>query len=69
MEKNVLDLDRTMPNVELAELFPFLQYVQVSSGFSHYFLSYHEHRQTDTHTSRHTDRDEYSIVVVDKWQL
>ena len=63
-----LDLDRTMPNVEL-----ILQYVQVSSGLNHYFFSYRVHtqtdRQTDTKTDRHTDNDEYYIVAVDKPQL
>ena len=61
-----LDLDRTMPNVELnLSYFHILQYVQVSSQLNHYFLSYRVHRQTD----RHTDKHEYSIVTVDKPQL
>ena len=69
-----LDLDRTMPNVELVRAyFHILQYVQVSSRLNHYFLSYRVHRQTHTHTDRqtdrHTDGDEYSIVAVDKPQL
>ena len=51
--------------------FHIIQYVQVSSGLNHYFLSYlYTDRQTDRHQDRHTDRhtdgDEYSIVVVDK---
>ena len=45
--------------------FHILQYVQVSSQLNHYFLSYRVHRQTD----RHTDKHEYSIVVVEKPQL
>ena len=57
-----------MPNVEL-----ILQYVQVSSGLNHYFLSYRVHTQTDRQTprqtDRHTDNDEYYIVAVDKPQL
>ena len=44
-----------------------LQYVQVSSGLNHYFLSYRVHRQLDRHTD--TDGYEYSIVAVDKPQL
>ena len=43
--------------------FHILQYVQVSSGLNHYFLSYHVHRQTDTQTERYTERHEYPIVV------
>ena len=61
-----LDLERTMPNVELfqAILYTTIPYVQVSSGLNHYFSSYRVHRQTDTHTHthRHTDRHEYSII-------
>ena len=74
-----LDLDRTMPNVELVRaVFYILQYVQVSRQLNHYFLSYRVHRQTDRRTDtkntdrqtvRHTDNDEYSIVAVDKPQL
>ena len=55
-----LDLDWTMPNVELVRAI-FIYY----NMLNHYFLSYHVHRQTD----RHTDNDEYSIVAVDKPQL
>ena len=58
-----LDLDQTML------YFHILQYVQVSSGINHYFLSYRVHRQTHRHTDRHTDGHEYSIVAVDKPQL
>ena len=70
-----LDLDRTMPNVELVRaIFMYiLQHVQVSRQLNHYFLSYRVHRQrdrqTDRQTDRHTDNDEYSIVAVDKPQL
>ena len=35
--------------------FHILQYVQVSSGFNHYFLSYRVHRQTDRQTDTQTD--------------
>ena len=42
-----LDLDWTMPNVEL-------QYGQVSSALNHNFLSYRVHRQTDTQTDMST---------------
>ena len=67
-----LDLDRTMPNVELVRaIFIYYNLFQVSSQLNHYFLSYRVHRQTDrhTHTDRHTDGHEYSIVAVDKPQL
>ena len=65
-----LDLDRTMPNVELVKsYFHRLQYVQVSRQLNHYFLSHRVHRQTERQTYRHTDNDEYSIVAVDKPQL
>ena len=60
-----LDLDRTMPNVELIRA--ILVYVQVSSALNHYFFSYRVHRQTDTQTHRHTDGDESSIVAVDNY--
>ena len=60
-----LDLDRTMPNVELVRAICILQYVQVLCGLNHYFFCYRVHRQTH----RHTDGDEYSIVAVDKPQL
>ena len=60
-----LDLDRTMPNIELIRAISVYYYVQVSSGLNHYFFSYRVHRQTD----RHTDNDEYSIVAVEKPQL
>ena len=77
-----LDLDQTMPNVELVRAI-FIYYnikFQVD-----YFLSYRVHRQTDTQTPRQTDgktprhqdaqtdtqthADAYSIVAVDKPQL
>ena len=66
MEKNLhcdIDLDQTMPNVELVRAI-FMQHVQVSSILNHYILSYrtyrvhvHRHRQTATqpgHTAGHT---------------
>ena len=54
-----LDLDRTMPNVELIQAIlvyynMLRQYVQVSSGSNHYFLSYRVHRQTDRQTDTQT---------------
>ena len=69
-----LDLDQTMPNVELIRaifILCILQYVQVSSELNHYFLCVHRHthRRKDGNTDRHTDGDEYSIVAVDKRQL
>ena len=53
------------PMSNSSKLFHILQYVQVSSGLNHYFLSYCVHTHTDTHTDGH----EYSIVAVDKPQL
>ena len=50
-----LDLDRTIPNVELVRAIYILQYVQVLSGLDHYFLSYHAQRYTDTQTVSQTD--------------
>ena len=53
-----LDLDRTMSNVELVRaIFQILQYVQVSSGLNHYFLSYRVHiieLSKDTQTDMRT---------------
>ena len=51
-----LDLDRTIPNVELVRANYILQYVQVLSGLNHYFLSYHAQRYTDTQTDMQPDR-------------
>ena len=56
-----LDLDRTMPNVELVRaIFIYYNILQTD-------------RQTDgridRQTDRHTDEHEYSIVAVDKPQL
>ena len=64
-----LDLDRTMPNVELFRASFIYYHVQVSSRLNHYFLSYRVHRHTDGKTERHADGHEYSIVAVDKQQL
>ena len=70
-----LDLDRTMPNVELSELFSYTTICSSFKSIEPLFLSYRVHRQTHTHgqtdrqTDRHTDGDEYSIVAVDKPQL
>ena len=49
-----LDLDRTIPNVELVQAIYILQYVQVLSGLNHYFLSYNAQRYTDTQPDRQT---------------
>ena len=72
-ESRNLDLDWTMPKVELVRAIFIIQFVQVSSGLNHYFLSYRVHRQTDeqTHTQKEgqTDGHEYSIAAVDKPQL
>ena len=79
-----LDLDQTMPNVELVRaIFIYYSIFKVSSGLNYYFLSYRVHRdthtdrQTPTHqdgrtdrqTDTHTDGHEYSIIAVDKPQL
>ena len=48
-----LDLDQTIPNVELVRAIYILQYVQVLSGINHYFLSYRAERYTNT--DRQTD--------------
>ena len=48
------------PMSNSSELFHILQYVQVSSGLNHYFLSYRVQRQTHRHTHTHTDAHEYS---------
>ena len=61
-----LDLDRTMPNVELVRAI-FIYYSMFTSIEPLFFeLSC---TQTDRQTDRHTDNDEYSIVAVDKPQL
>ena len=75
MSKSYCDLDldrknaqcRTRPSYFHIDLIG-LQYVQVSCGLNHYFLSYHGHRHTQQ-TDRHTDGHESSIVAVDKPQL
>ena len=55
MSRHDLDLDRTMPNVELVRaIFTYYQCVQVSSGLKCYFLSYPVHRKTHTHTHTYT---------------
>ena len=54
-----------------------LQYIQISSSQTNYFLSYRAYRHTDTQTERQTPTntgtqthaDEYSIVAVGKPQL
>ena len=54
-----------MPNVEF--YFHILQYVQVSNGLNHYFLSDRVHRRTHMHTETQTDGHAYSIVAVDNY--
>ena len=67
-----LDLDRTMPNVELVRaIFIYYSMFNFTSNEPLFFeLSCTQtDRQTDRHQDRHTDNDEYSIVAVDKPQL
>ena len=45
-----LDLDQTIPNVELVQAIYILQYVQVSSGLNHYSF-----KLSCTKIHRHTD--------------
>ena len=61
-----LDLDRTMPNVELVQA---ILYTTIPSSFKWIEPLFFELSctQTDTQTHRHTC--EYSIVAVDKPQL
>ena len=71
-----LDLDRTMPNVELLRA---ISYTTICSSFKPIeplffeLLCTQTHTQTDRQTDRqtptHTDGHEYSIVAVDKPQL
>ena len=64
-----LDLDQTMPNVELVRAI-FIYYTVCSSFTSIEPLFFElSCTQTDRQTHRHTDNDEYSIVAVDKPQL
>ena len=63
-----LNLDRTMPNVELVRaIFIYYRCTSFTSIEPLFFelLCTQTDRQTDTHT----DNDEYSIVAVDKPQL
>ena len=62
-----LDLDRTMPNVELIRAISYT----ICSSFKSIEPLFFELSctQTDRQTHRHQDGDEYSIVVVDKPQL
>ena len=71
-----LDLDRTMPNVELVRavfmyysMFKFHAIEPLFFELSCTQTDRHTDRQTDTQTNGHTDNDEYSIVAVDKPQL
>ena len=59
-----LDLNGTMPNVEL------FSYTTICSSFKSTEPLFFELSctQTDRHTDRHTDGNEYSIVAVDKPQ-
>ena len=58
-----LDLDQTMPNVELVRAI-FIYYLMLKF---HVDKLTHTHIHTHTHT--HTHMGEYSIVAVDKPQL
>ena len=58
-----LDLDQTMPNVEL-ELFSYTTVCSSSTSIEPLFFEL-----SCTQTDRHTENDEYSIVAVDKLQL
>ena len=50
--------------------FHILQYVQVSSGLNHYFLSYRVHTHTNTHTQTHTDNGPgYGAPHTTRWLL
>ena len=61
-----LDLDRTMPNVELIRAIFILcsSFKSIEPLFFELSCT-----QTDRQTDTHTDGDEYSIVAVDKPQL
>ena len=62
-----LDLDRTMPNVELVRaILVYYNMFKFQVGRTIIFLVI---VYTDRQTHRHTDNDEYSIVAVDKPQL
>ena len=61
-----LDLDRTMPNVELIRTISYITICSVSRGLNHFFF---ELSCTQCQTDKHTDGHEYSIVVADKLQL
>ena len=62
-----LDLDRTMPNVELVRaIFIYYSMFKFHVNWTIIFLVI---VYTDRQTDRHTDNDEYSIVAVDKPQL
>ena len=63
-----LDLDRTMPSVELTELFSCTTICSSFKSIEPLFFEL-SCTQTDRHTHRHTDNHEYSIVAVDKPQL
>ena len=63
-----LDLDWTMPNVELVRA---ILYTTICSSFKSTEPLFFELSctQTDRQTHRHTDGHEYSLVAVDKPQL
>ena len=62
-----LELDRTMPNVEVTRAISiYYSMFNFSSELNHYFF---ELSCTDTHTHTHTEGQEYSIVAVDTPQL
>ena len=62
-----LDLDRTMPNVELVRAI-FIYYSKLKFHVN-WTIIFWVIVYTDRQTDRHTDNDEYSIVAVDKPQL
>ena len=62
-----LDLDRTMPNVELVgAIFIYFSMFKFQVNLTIIFLSF---VYTDRQTHTHTDNHEYSIVAVEKPQL
>ena len=65
-----LDLDQTMPNVELVgAIFVVIIVIMYTDTHTRTHTHTHTHTKTQTHTGRNRDRHDYSIVVVDKLQL
>ena len=72
MEKNCrdLDLDRTMPNVELIQdTFVCYNIFEFQVPRLIIFLSYRAHRHTHTHRDRHTHTHTHTHRNYDKPQL